>query len=67
MTFSIFRGECALGIVDVPAIALRVAATNKIDLVELFGLDRLPAERHLVCRWHRGSDGRLACSWEHSP
>jgi hypothetical protein len=35
------------------------------DLVRLFALDRLLVHRQrLVCRWHRGADGRLACSWE---
>jgi hypothetical protein len=64
MTFSIFRGEYALGIADVPAVAPDVAIPNTIDLVELFGLDRLPADRRLVCRWHHERDSRLACHWE---
>jgi hypothetical protein len=66
MTFSIFRGQGALDIVDVPAVAPGVAATNvsPVDLVALFGLDRLSADRRLVCRWHRESDGRIACNWE---
>jgi hypothetical protein len=35
------------------------------DLVRLFALDRLPVHRQpLICRWHRGADGRLTCSWE---
>ncbi len=35
------------------------------NLVELFALDRLPAQRpRLVAHWHRGADGRLACTWE---
>ena len=35
------------------------------DLVRLFALDRLPVHRQrIICRWHRGADGRLACRWE---
>jgi hypothetical protein len=66
MTFSTFWGTWAPDTVDVPAVAPGVAAVNApaIDLVELFKLDRLPAEHRLVCHWHRERDGRLACSWE---
>lgn len=42
-----------------------IAAKATRDMVRLIGLDRLPAERtKLVCRWHSGADGRLACVWE---
>ena len=34
------------------------------ELARLFGLDRLPFERRLVCGWHRDGAGRLACAWE---
>ena len=64
MTFSTFRGACALGLADVPAVAPGIALCTAIDLVGLFGLDRLPADRRLVCRWRRAGDGRLACFWE---
>ena len=66
MTFSTFRGQCALDIVDAPAAAPGAAAINAsaIDLIAMFGLDRLSADRRLVCRWHRGIDGRIACHWE---
>jgi hypothetical protein len=66
MTFPTFRGQGALDIVDVPAVAPGVVVTNvsTIDLVALFGLDRLPVGRRLVCRWRRASDGRIACHWE---
>jgi hypothetical protein len=66
MTFSTFRGQGALDIIDVPAVAPGIAAVNvsTIDLVMLFGLDRSPVDRRLVCRWHRGNDGRIACHWE---
>ena len=30
----------------------------------LFTLGGLAAGRGLVCRWHQGADGRLACRWE---
>jgi hypothetical protein len=39
-------------------------AGDATDLVRLFGLDRLPVRRPLICHWHRDADGRLACSWE---
>jgi len=46
-----------------PGTAPEKGATS--DLVRLFALDRLPADRRrLVCRWQRGADGRLACVWE---
>jgi hypothetical protein len=64
MTFSTFRGQGALDLIDVQAVAPGVAAISTIDLVTLFGLDRSPVDRRLVCRWHRGSDGRIACHWE---
>jgi hypothetical protein len=66
MTFSTFRGQCALDIVDVPAVAPGIAAVNvsTVDFVALFGLHRLPADRRFVCRWHRAADGRIACLWE---
>ena len=67
MTFPIFGSECAPGFVDSrPSIAPGVLPLNAaaIDLISLFGLDRLSSDRRLVCRWHREIDGRLACSWE---
>jgi hypothetical protein len=66
MTFSTFRGHGALDIVDVPAVAPGIAVidVSTIDLVTLFGLDSSPANHRLVCRWHRGNDGRIACHWE---
>ena len=66
MTFSTFRGQSALDIVDAAAEVPGVAIINvsTVDLVALFGVDRLSADRRLVCRWHRASDGRIACHWE---
>jgi hypothetical protein len=66
MTFSIFRGQGALDTVDTPAVVLGVGAitVSTVDLVKLFGIDRLPSGRRLVCRWHREPDGRIACHWE---
>jgi hypothetical protein len=67
MTFPIFGGECAPGILDAGPTAkpgtvpLNAAA---IDLTARFGLDRPPSDRRLVCRWVREIDGRLACHWE---
>jgi hypothetical protein len=38
---------------------------NAAYLLDLFALDRLPAQRpRLVAHWHRQPDGRLACAWE---
>jgi hypothetical protein len=38
---------------------------NPSNLVVLFALDRLQAQRpRLVAHWHRHPDGRLACAWE---
>ena len=38
---------------------------NPSNLVVLFALDRLPAQRpRLVAHWHRRPDGRLTCTWE---
>ena len=42
-----------------------VSLKDTKDLVRLFALDRLRADRQrLVCRWRQGADGRLSCSWE---
>jgi hypothetical protein len=47
-----------------PAISAKVTR----DMVRLFGLDRLPVGgARLVCRWHRGADGKLICFWEQEP
>jgi hypothetical protein len=48
------------------AVAARPAPATPAgaDLVRLFGLDRLPTCRQLVCRWQREPDGRLASRWE---
>ena len=67
MTFPIVWSECAPGIFHAdptfkPGIAPPDVAA--IDLTVRFGLDRLPADRRLVCRWAREIDGRLACHWE---
>jgi hypothetical protein len=35
-----------------------------IDLLRLFGLDRAPPRRRLVCHWHRDADGKLVAAWE---
>lgn len=37
---------------------------TKSTLIRLFALDRLPADRRLVCHWHRNPEGGLACVWE---
>ena len=34
------------------------------ELARPFGLDRLSAQRRLVCYWHRDQEGRLAGIWE---
>jgi hypothetical protein len=66
MTFPIFGSAFAPDIADCPAVAPGTVSFNATatDLAALFGLDRLPAERQLVCRWTREVDGRIACHWE---
>jgi hypothetical protein len=66
MIFSTFRGQDSLDVVDAPAVELGVGGitVSTVDLVKLFGIDRLPSGRRLVCRWHREPDGRIACHWE---
>ena len=67
MTFPIFRGECAPGILDAgPTVKPGTIPFNAaaIDLTARFGLDRLSSDRRLVCHWAREIDGRLACHWE---
>ena len=67
MTFPIFGSECAPGILDTrPTVEPGTIQINSaaVDFVRLLGLDRLPSRGRLVCRWHRGVDGRLACLWE---
>jgi hypothetical protein len=67
MTFPIFRGECAPGILDAGptakpgTISFNAAA---IDVTARFGLDRLSSDRRLVCHWFCEIDGRLVCIWE---
>jgi hypothetical protein len=67
MTFPIFRGECAPGILEAGPTAkpgtVRFDAAA-IDLTARFGLERLSSDRRLVCRWVREVDGQLACHWE---
>jgi hypothetical protein len=36
------------------------APIAQTELARQFGLDRLPAQRRLVCYWHRDQKGRLA-------
>ena len=67
MTFPMFRGERAPGILDAgptakPGTVPFNAAT--IDLTARFGLDRLSSDGRLVCHWVREIDGRLVCIWE---
>lgn len=68
MTLPILGSECAPGVFDGrAAFELGRAGSFKatpIDLTGLFGLDRLPRDRRLVCHWARESDGRLASHWE---
>ena len=65
MTFSIFGSEFALGVLDRrPAVEQDTPSNTAIDFVRLFGLDRLSTDQRLVCRWHRGPDGRLISHWE---
>lgn len=41
------------------------AVRTPANLVVLFALDRLPAQRpRLIAHWHRQPDGRLVCAWE---
>jgi hypothetical protein len=66
MTFPIFGGELAPGIVDTGAAivsgTVRFDATA-IDLTVLRRLDRRSFDPRLGCRWVREIDGRLACLW----
>ena len=66
MTFLIFGSTFAPMVADRPAVAPGVVPSIKAatDLVRLFGLDRLPADRRLVCHWQREPGGRLTCHWE---
>jgi hypothetical protein len=67
MTFPIFGSECAPDVFDArPTVEPGTTQNNAaaIDLVRLFGLDRVPSGRRLVRRWHREVDGRLACHWK---
>jgi hypothetical protein len=42
-----------------------VSPKSTREFLRLAALDRRRVERpRLVCRWHRGLDGRLACVWE---
>jgi hypothetical protein len=45
------------------AVGAGFAPSNASDLAVMFGLN-LSAGRRLVCRWHRGTDGHIACHWE---
>lgn len=49
-----------------PAVAPgAVSVKGARDLVRLLSLDAVAIDRpRLACRWHRGADGRLACTWE---
>jgi hypothetical protein len=67
MTFPIFGSEYAPCILDARPPSSRTPVQDNavaIDLVRLFGLNRPPSGKRLVCRWHREVDGRLACHWE---
>jgi hypothetical protein len=67
MTFLLFGGTYAPDLLDRrPAVKPDAVPFNAaaIDLVRLFGLDRLSSNRRLVCRWHRETHGRLAAIWE---
>jgi len=49
-----------------PAVAPGTAvAKGARDFVHLLSLHAASIKRpRLICRWHCGADGRLACSWE---
>jgi hypothetical protein len=67
MIFLIIRSECAPGIADASPIFKRAIVSSNaaaINLTARFGLDRLSADRRLICHWAREIDGRLACHWE---
>jgi hypothetical protein len=39
------------------------AQQTTLVVLRLFGLDRAPARRCLVCHWHRDADGKLVAPW----
>ena len=62
--FPVFRPAAAPGAaIDTTAVR-GVARSTAGDLVRLFGLDRLPTRRRLICHWHRDAEGRLTAVWE---
>jgi hypothetical protein len=62
--FPVFRPAAAPGTAIVTTAVPGATQGAAGDLVRLFGLDRLPARRRLICHWHRDIDGRLTAVWE---